>query len=134
MKRLLHASTKRGERRMNKKRALLDIVKIFQEFSDTNHGLSRKDIEAHLQSRNASVERRTLYRNIQEINEYGIMNITFDGRKYFRQGAVCSDLVIDVLKDMKKKSCTEDSYTIVNSVMLKELSNYEKLEVEKKMK
>lgn len=118
---------------MDKKRVLLDVVKIFQEFSDREHGLSRRDIEAHLRSRDVFVERRTLYRNIQEINDYGIMKITYDGKRYFRSGAIDTDSAVNILEEMKE-NCSENSCCIVRDMIQKELSNYQKLEMERRMK
>ena len=56
----------------NQKLKVLHLAAIFYEYSDPEHGLTMTDIIAKLQARGISAERKSLYRDISALQEFGM--------------------------------------------------------------
>ena len=64
---------------MAKKQSVLAILEILTEYSDEDHVLSAKDIQNHLkQTYDLDLERRTIYSNIQMLEDAGYVISKFD--------------------------------------------------------
>ncbi|MCD8340956.1 MAG: WYL domain-containing protein [Clostridiales bacterium] len=59
-------------KRQNQKRKALYLAKIFFEETDENHGLTAGDLIARLQQYDVSVERKTLYQDIEDLRQFGM--------------------------------------------------------------
>ena len=56
---------------INQKRKLLCLEKIFTELTDENHGLTMQEIIAHLAEYGVSADRKTVYEDLEELQEQG---------------------------------------------------------------
>ena len=50
---------------------ILYLLKYFQEKSDEKNGVSIRDMQSDLQSKGINADRRTLYRDIEELRSIG---------------------------------------------------------------
>lgn len=117
---------------MEKKRVLYEMTEMFIINSDSTHGLTRTFIENYLDKLGYKIERRAIYKNIQAINSYGLLNIKMtNGFHYYRMEDISHDDVISVIDDMKKCGCSEKTITIVKNHLMKEMSKYQREQIEK---
>lgn len=63
----------------NQKLKLLYLIKIFEEETDDTHGLTTPQLIERLADYGVEIERKTLYRDIAALQEYG-----YDIQKYYR--------------------------------------------------
>lgn len=69
-----------------KKTSVLALLKVLEEFSDEDHILAQPELLRHLQSiYNVTLDRRTLYRNIEMLQDFGydISTYSENGKGYY---------------------------------------------------
>lgn len=119
---------------MEKKRILYEMVEMFIVNSDSTHGIPRTFIENYLDKLGYKIERRAIYKNIQSINAYGLLNIKMKSDfMYYRMETLSHEDVIDVFSDMKACGCNEKTISIVKNYLMKEMSKYQKDEIVKNL-
>ena len=57
---------------INQKLKMLYLVKILSEETDENHGLSAQEIISKLEAHEVNVDRKTLYKDFDELDRYGM--------------------------------------------------------------
>ena len=67
-----------------KKQSLLALLEVLKKYSDENHPLSIKDIQAYLLSEyDLELDRRTLYTSMELLRDFGYEISEYDGNGYY---------------------------------------------------
>ena len=63
---------------VNQKLKLLYLMDILLEKTDENHGITMNEIISSLESYDVSAERKSIYRDIEELQRYGLDVLSYN--------------------------------------------------------
>lgn len=67
---------------MNKQVKIIIIKEILEEYSDEDAMISAKEIEKHLKAYGIDVSRYTIYRDIENLQDFGMNILHFKGKEF----------------------------------------------------